>query len=125
MLIFRGLGQQHRSAPMMHLGMQPQPLSAQSFLPAKTFGGPDRHCGIDVLKQTANSTRARNKVAMVAPEVTLTHLYRADGSATYTHNGYSIIGAVNGPIEVQRRDEQPEEATVEVNIRPASGVGSM
>ncbi|KAH7377803.1 hypothetical protein BKA66DRAFT_467254 [Pyrenochaeta sp. MPI-SDFR-AT-0127] len=61
---------------------------------------------------------------MVAPEVTLTHLNRADGSATYTHNGYSIIGAVNGPIEVQRRDEQPEEATIEVNVRPAFGVGS-
>ncbi|KZM20985.1 hypothetical protein ST47_g7864 [Ascochyta rabiei] len=59
---------------------------------------------------------------MVAPEVTLTHLNRADGSATYTHHGYSIIGAVNGPIEVQRRDEQPEEATLEVNVRPSAGV---
>jgi hypothetical protein len=62
---------------------------------------------------------------MVAPTVTLTHLNRADGSATYTHNGYSIIGAVNGPIEVQRRDELPEEAAIEVNVRPAMGVGSM
>ncbi|KAJ4331764.1 exosome non-catalytic core subunit rrp46 [Ascochyta clinopodiicola] len=61
---------------------------------------------------------------MVAPEVTLTHLSRADGSATYTHQGYSIIGAVNGPIEVQRRDEQPEEATLEVNVRPSAGVGT-
>lgn len=61
---------------------------------------------------------------MVAPEVTLTHLNRADGSATYSHNGYAILGAVNGPIEVQRRDEQPEEATLEVNIRPSAGVGS-
>ena len=61
---------------------------------------------------------------MVAPLVTLTHLNRADGSATYTHNGYSIIGAVNGPIEVQRRDELPEEAAIEVNVRPAMGVGS-
>ncbi|KAJ4313319.1 exosome non-catalytic core subunit rrp46 [Neodidymelliopsis sp. IMI 364377] len=58
---------------------------------------------------------------MVAPEVTLTHLHRADGSATYTHQGYSIIGAVNGPIEVQRRDEQPEEATLEINVRPSAG----
>ncbi|KAF2627269.1 hypothetical protein BU25DRAFT_368115 [Macroventuria anomochaeta] len=61
---------------------------------------------------------------MVAPEVTLTQLNRADGSAAYTHNGYSIIGAVNGPIEVQRRDEQPEEATLEVNVRPSAGVGT-
>lgn len=61
---------------------------------------------------------------MSAPHVTLTHLNRADGSATYTHNGYSILGAVNGPIEVQRRDELAEEATIEVNVRPAMGVGS-
>jgi exosome complex component RRP46 len=61
---------------------------------------------------------------MVAPTATLTHLNRADGSATYTHNGYAIIGAVNGPIEVLRRDELPEEAAIEVNVRPAMGVGS-
>ncbi|KAF2678526.1 hypothetical protein K458DRAFT_376418 [Lentithecium fluviatile CBS 122367] len=60
----------------------------------------------------------------MAPEAILSHLHRADGSATYTHNGYCVIGAVNGPIEVQRRDEMPEEATVEVNVRPAVGVGS-
>lgn len=60
----------------------------------------------------------------MAPEAVLSHLHRADGSATYTHNEYCIIGAVNGPIEVLRRDEMPEEATVEVNVRPAVGVGS-
>ncbi|KAH7113858.1 hypothetical protein B0J11DRAFT_141638 [Dendryphion nanum] len=60
----------------------------------------------------------------MAPETLLSHLHRADGSATYAHNGYTIIGAVNGPIEVLRRDELPEEATVEVNIRPAIGVGT-
>jgi hypothetical protein len=60
----------------------------------------------------------------MAPEAVLSHLHRADGSATYAHSGYCIIGAVNGPIEVLRRDEMPEEATVEVNVRPAVGVGS-
>jgi len=50
-------------------------------------------------------------------------LHRADGSATYSANGYTILGSVNGPIEVQRRDELPEEAAIEINIRPASGVG--
>lgn len=48
-----------------------------------------------------------------------------DGSATYSSNGYTVIAAVNGPIEVSRRDEQPEESTLEVNVRPASGVGGM
>lgn len=54
---------------------------------------------------------------------TLSSLHRADGSATYSKNGYIVIAAVNGPIEVQRRDELPEEAAVDVTIRPASGLG--
>ena len=61
---------------------------------------------------------------MTVPQTTLSTLYRADGSATFVHGGYSVIAAVNGPIEVQRRDELPEEAAIEVNIRPATGVGS-
>ena len=60
----------------------------------------------------------------MSPKALLSHLHRADGSATYSQNGYTIIGAVNGPVEVQRRDELPEEATIEINIRPAVGVGS-
>ena len=56
-------------------------------------------------------------------DVTLSPLHRADGSATFTSNGYSVVAAVNGPIEVQRRDELPEEAAIDVAIRPAGGVG--
>lgn len=54
---------------------------------------------------------------------TLYPLHRADGSATYAKNGYSVIAAINGPIEVQRRDELPEEAAVDVTVRPCVGVG--
>jgi hypothetical protein len=61
--------------------------------------------------------------APTEPAATLSHLYRADGSATFSQNGYTVIGAVNGPIEVQRRDELPEEAVVDVTVRPAAGVG--
>jgi exosome complex component RRP46 len=57
------------------------------------------------------------------PEVTLSHLSRSDGSATYSHNGYTVLGSVNGPIEAQRRVERPKEAVIEVVIRPATGVG--
>lgn len=57
------------------------------------------------------------------PEARLSHLQSADGSATFSYAGYTIIGAVNGPIEVQRRDELPEEAVVDVVVRPAAGVG--
>lgn len=60
----------------------------------------------------------------MSPKALLSHLHRANGSATYSQNGYTIIGAVNGPIEVQRRDELPEEAAIEINVRPAVGVGS-
>jgi exosome complex component RRP46 len=60
----------------------------------------------------------------MSPKALLSHLHRADGSATYSQNGYTIIGAVNGPVEVQRRDELPEEAAIEINVRPAVGVGS-
>lgn len=68
--------------------------------------------------QTLDATSARSMA-----DVTLSPLPRADGSATFTSNGYSVIAAVNGPIEVQRRDELPEEAAIDVAIRPAAGVG--
>jgi exosome complex component RRP46 len=61
--------------------------------------------------------------ASTEPAATLSLLHRADGSATFSQNGFTVIGAVNGPIEVTRRDELPEEAAVDVIVRPASGVG--
>lgn len=71
-------------------------------------------------KQTALSYHiARTQTVKLSP------LDRADGSASYTSNGYSITVAVNGPIEVQRRDELPEEAAIDVVIRPATGVGGI
>ncbi|KAI1764793.1 hypothetical protein GGR53DRAFT_466038 [Hypoxylon sp. FL1150] len=57
------------------------------------------------------------------PEALLSHLQNADGSATFSYAGYTVVGAVNGPIEVQRKDEIPEEAAVDVIVRPAAGVG--
>ncbi|KAH8602696.1 hypothetical protein B0O99DRAFT_679685 [Bisporella sp. PMI_857] len=57
------------------------------------------------------------------PTAILSPLHRADGSASFSQSGYTVIGAVNGPIEIQRRDELPEEAAVEVVVRPAAGVG--
>ena len=61
--------------------------------------------------------------ATVMAESIFSPLHRADGSASSTSNGYTVIAAVNGPIEVQRRDELPEEAAVDVTVRPAAGVG--
>lgn len=59
------------------------------------------------------------------PAATLSPLPYADGSATFSQCGYTIIGVVNGPLEVQRRDELPEEAALDVIVRPAAGVGGM
>jgi exosome complex component RRP46 len=52
-------------------------------------------------------------------------LRRADGSASWSDGQYSVLAAVNGPIEVQRRDELAEEAAIDVVVRPAAGVGGM
>lgn len=67
---------------------------------------------------------------MVGPAASLSPLSRADGSASYfcPATGYEILGAVNAPIELPtRRDAlKPEEATVEVFIKPGTtpaGVG--
>lgn len=59
----------------------------------------------------------------MGPDISHHPLARADGSATFSTDLYSVLAAVSGPIEVQRRDELPEEAAIEVNIRLASGVG--
>jgi len=59
----------------------------------------------------------------MAPELTHHPLVRADGSATFSSKLFTILASVNGPIEVQRRDELPEEAAIEVNVRPSAGVG--
>lgn len=55
--------------------------------------------------------------------VSFTPLHSADGSVIFEQDGFSIIGSVNGPIEIMKRDEHPEEAVVDVVVRPAVGVG--
>jgi exosome complex component RRP46 len=61
--------------------------------------------------------------ATSAPEAALGVLPRADGSAKYSHAGYTVTASVNGPIEAQRRDEHAYEAHIDVIVRPAAGVG--
>jgi exosome complex component RRP46 len=65
---------------------------------------------------------------MAVPIATLSPLQFPDGSASYTSPaGVKILGSVNGPLEISRRDAQkPEEATLEVLVKPGvgtSGVG--
>ncbi|DAA78547.1 TPA_exp: Uncharacterized protein A8136_4523 [Trichophyton benhamiae CBS 112371] len=61
---------------------------------------------------------------MATPTASLTPLRFANGSASYTSPaGEKILASVNGPGEVSRRDVQnPEEATLEVLVKPGVGV---
>ena len=49
-------------------------------------------------------------------------LYHADGSVELSFQGFKVLAAVNGPLEASKRDELPEEAAIEVVVRPATGV---
>lgn len=62
-------------------------------------------------------------ITMAPLAAELSHLPKTDGSANFAYGGYTITAAVNGPVEAQRRDENPFEALVDVNVRPAAGVG--
>ncbi|OAQ81765.1 ribosomal protein S5 domain-containing protein [Purpureocillium lilacinum] len=57
------------------------------------------------------------------PVAQLSHLPKADGSATFSYCGFTVTAAVNGPVEAPRRDENAFEALVDVVVRPAAGVG--
>jgi hypothetical protein len=61
---------------------------------------------------------------MTVPSADISVLHRADGSAQYSAAGYTVVAAVNGPLEVGRRDELPQHAALEVIVRPSVGVGS-
>ncbi|KAF4581215.1 ribosomal protein S5 domain 2-type fold domain containing protein [Ophiocordyceps camponoti-floridani] len=60
---------------------------------------------------------------MSHPSAILSPLPKADGSATFSSGGFTVLAAVNGPLEAPRRDEDAFEALVEVMIRPAAGPG--
>ncbi|RCI01809.1 Exosome component 5, partial [Rhizopus stolonifer] len=51
-------------------------------------------------------------------------LSRADGSARFELGTTAVICSVNGPVEVQMRDEKLDEATVEVVFKPAKGLST-
>lgn len=53
-------------------------------------------------------------------------LNRSTGSARISENGFTILCAVNGPHDTaQRRDELPNEAFVDVSVRPHDGVAQV
>ena len=47
----------------------------------------------------------------------------AQGSAELSHAGYTVLASANGPIDAPARAQQPEEATIEVNVRENVGGG--
>jgi exosome complex component RRP46 len=52
-------------------------------------------------------------------------LEQVDGSAVWTQNITKVICSVSGPMEVKPRDEIPDKATLELVVRPVSGLSSM
>ena len=80
--------------------------------------------GIDDIRRAPYSRlHSTILVPMAKPKVEFSPLQYADGSVSYTSpTGEVILGSVNGPIEVTRRDTQkPEDATLEVLVKPGSG----
>ncbi|KAK6332883.1 exosome non-catalytic core subunit rrp46 [Orbilia brochopaga] len=65
--------------------------------------------------------------ALPVPDIELSPLPQADGSCQYTcpTSRTTVLTAVNGPIEVRAKDEQPNNATVEVIVKPGIGVGGV
>ncbi|KAJ5761155.1 Exoribonuclease phosphorolytic domain 2 [Penicillium odoratum] len=65
----------------------------------------------------------------MGPTATLSDLNRQDGSASYKcpATGFNVLAGVNGPIELPaRRDAlKPEEATVEVFVKPGTAVAGV
>lgn len=57
----------------------------------------------------------------MGPELVQHPLARADGSTLLADDLFAVIASVNGPVDVQRRDELEEEAAIEINLRPSSG----
>ncbi|KAH9826009.1 Mis12 component-domain-containing protein [Teratosphaeria destructans] len=110
----------HTAWPSLSSGIRP--LAQLILCPTTTLGCTKLQTNIH---QTAPPQSILNSLSMGHPAITHHPLHRADGSTSYTcpNTTETILASVNGPIEVQRRDEVPDECFVEVNLRPANGVG--
>lgn len=51
-------------------------------------------------------------------------LDRVDGSAQWTQGATKVICSVSGPLEVKHKDEIPNSASLELVVRPISGVST-
>ncbi|CAD1809764.1 3' exoribonuclease family, domain 1 protein [Candida parapsilosis] len=57
-------------------------------------------------------------------EVNTSVLSNADGSAELTMNGTKCLVSVSGPIEPKVRQELPTQASLEIIVRPSSGLST-
>lgn len=117
------VGQPHANQPIeSRLGLQNS--GAFTFRRHRPAWTPDASIGSDNIKTASCAFGIFDKMTVSStPEVAFGVLPRADGSARYSHAGYTVLASVNGPIEAQRRDEHAYEAHVDVIVRPAAGVG--
>lgn len=51
-------------------------------------------------------------------------LQKVDGSAVWTQGVTKVVFSVSGPMEVKIREELPNEATLELVVRPVTGLSS-
>lgn len=49
---------------------------------------------------------------------------RCDGSAKFTYGSTSVLAALTGPLEVRIRDEQLDQATLQISSLPLKGLAS-
>lgn len=49
-------------------------------------------------------------------------LDQVDGSSSWSHKNVKVVASATGPIEPRQRDEVPTEATLDLIVRPATGV---
>jgi len=63
-----------------------------------------------------------NAPCLAAMSCVLGDLSQADGSASLTHGGTTVLAAVYGPCEVKMSKEMLDKATVEVMFRPKVGL---
>lgn len=57
-------------------------------------------------------------------EVTAGTLANVDGSAQWAQGATKVICSVSGPLEVKYKDELPNDATLELVVRPITGVST-
>lgn len=61
-------------------------------------------------------------MSSMSVELRTSILENADGSAELTIGGTKVITSISGPIEPKQRQELPNQSSLEIIVRPATGL---